>query len=120
MKTIKAIRNALESTKATSAWARGVKEYAMELLEEMDGDMEFYGSPADKKALLNGASDWNQYSWGGCSFIYDSDIAERLSTPSELKRTRNGERRPNAREEWLDIQARALYQAEWMILRIAK
>lgn len=30
---------------------------------------------------------------------------------SELKKTRHGERRPNSREEWLDTQARALYQA---------
>lgn len=32
-------------------------------------------------------------------------------------RTKNGERRPNAREEWLDTQARALRQASTRILR---
>lgn len=64
-----------------------------------------------EKALLNGADDWNAYSWGGCALCYDGDIAERLCSPSELKKTRNGERRPNSREEWLDVQARALYQA---------
>ena len=42
----------------------------------------------DKKDLLNGASDWNQYSWGGCSLIYNSDIAERVCSPSKLKRQR--------------------------------
>lgn len=51
------------------------------------------------------------YNWGGSSLIYDADIAGRLCCPSELKKTRNGERRPNSREEWLDVQARALYQA---------
>nr|DAP26633.1 MAG TPA: hypothetical protein [Bacteriophage sp.] len=61
--------------------------------------------------MLNGAQDWEQYSWGGSALIYDYDIAERLCCPSELKKTRNGERRPNSREEWLDVQARALYQA---------
>ena len=61
--------------------------------------------------MLNGAKDWNQYSWGALSLIYDCDIAERLSAPSELKKTRGGERRPNSREEWLDVQARALQQA---------
>jgi len=61
--------------------------------------------------MLNGAQNWYQYSWGGCSLIYDRDIAERLCTPSELKRTKNGERRPNQNEEWLDVQARALRQA---------
>ena len=65
-------------------------EYALELLEDFPEDQEFYASPADKKALLNGADDWSQYSWGGCSLIYDGDIAERLCTPSELKKTRHG------------------------------
>lgn len=74
-------------------------------------------TPADfSRALLNGASDWSAYSWGGCSLIYNGDIAARLCAarlccPSELKKTREGERRPNSREEWLDVQARALSQA---------
>ena len=54
------------------------------------------------------ADDWSAYSWGGCSLIYNGDIAARLCCPSELARTRNGDRRPNSREEWLDTQARAL------------
>lgn len=61
--------------------------------------------------MLNGAQDWGQYSWGGSALIYDGDIAEHLCCPSELKKNRHGERRPNSREEWLDVQARALYQA---------
>ena len=70
-----------------------------------------------KKALLNGADSWDQYSWGGCALIYNWEIAERLCNPSELKKTRGGERRPNSREEWLDVQARALYQASRMIYK---
>ena len=62
-------------------------------------------------AALNGARNWSDYSWGGSAFVYDRDIAAALCTPSELRRTRNGERRPNSREEWLDVQARALHQA---------
>jgi hypothetical protein len=120
MKTIKELRIAIENEPARSAWSKGVKEYALELIEEMNDSTEFYASPADKKDLLNGASDWNQYSWGGCSYIYDSDIAERLCSPSELKKTKNGERKPNANEEWLDAQARALSQAAHMICRLAK
>jgi hypothetical protein len=61
--------------------------------------------------LLNGADDWKAYSWGGGALIYDSDIAEALCTPSELKKTKNGQRRPNKNEERLDTQARALWQA---------
>ena len=118
MKTIKELRQAIENEKTRSAWDKGKKAYALELLEEFPEDQEFYASPADKKALLNGAADWSQYSWGGSSLIYNSDIAERLCNPSELKKTRNGERRPNSREEWLDTQARALYQASNRVSRI--
>ena len=70
-----------------------------------------------EKALLNGASSWQQYSDGGCALIYDADIAKILCTPTELKRTRNGELMPNSRENWLDVQASALFQAYRMIRR---
>lgn len=42
---------------------------------------------------------------------YDADIAARVCTPSELKRKHGGAYEPNSRETWLDVQARALYQA---------
>lgn len=104
---------AIETTKARSAWSKGVKLYAIELVEYMTESelLEGVNDNMRRKALLNGADNWNQYSWDGCSLIYDRQIAERLCTPSELKKTRNGERRPNSHEEWLDTQARALYQA---------
>lgn len=120
MKTIKELKQTIEAQPARSAWDKAVKVYAYELIEEMDDNKEFYGSPADKKELLNGASGWNEYSWGGCSLIYDADIAERTCSPSELKKVNNGERRPNSNEEWLDVQARALFQAEHMIIRLSK
>lgn len=108
---------------ARSAWERGVREYAEELLEQLDeaisGGYFFADDLAAplmvKKALLNGADSWSQYSWGGSALIYDGDIAERLCCPSELKRTNYGERRPNSREEWLDTQARALGQAAYKV-----
>ena len=128
MKTINELREAINQKKARSAWDKGVREYALELVETLEeGIRGGYFDEKDmqsrnllKKQLLNGASDWTEYSYGGCSLIYDCDIAERLCTPSELKKTRNGERRPNAREEWLDTQARALNQAAMMIVRLAK
>jgi len=120
MKTVAELRTAIENEKTRSAWSKGVKVYALELIEEWDDNREVYASPADRKDLFNGADSWDQYSWGGCSLIYDSDIAERLCSPSELKKTRNGERRPNSREEWLDVQSRALYQAARMICRLAR
>ena len=122
-KTIKAAEEIINARKCRSAWDRGVKEYAVELLEELDNAISggwFYEEDLAAvklvdRALLNGADSWKEYSWGGCSFIYDRDIAERLCNPSELKRTRNGERRPNSREEWLDTQARALFQAALIV-----
>ena len=117
--TVKEIRNYLIETKNRSAWKKGVTAYALELLDDLEEQIkggylteEIFDSPKLlDKAMLNGAQSWNQYSWGGCSLIYNKDIAERLCSPSELKRTKNGERRPNSSEEWLDIQTRALNQA---------
>ena len=114
--TLEAIKKAIEEEKTRSAWSRGVKEYALEMIEELQERSEYEGQePEDlttlKNYLLNGADSWSQASWGGSYLIYDGDIAERLCTPSELKQTRNGERRPNSQEEWLDVQARALNQA---------
>ena len=120
MKTINQLREAINQAPARSAWSRGVKEYALELIEELPDEQEFYGSPADMKSLLNGAQDWQEYSEGGNSLIYDTDIAERLCNPTEYKRTREGDNPPNSRENWIDVQARALYQAAALILRLAK
>lgn len=120
MRTIEQLREAIKNSPARSAWGKGVKLYALDLIKEMPDTREFYGSPADKKDLLNGADDWQQYSEGGCSLIYDGDIAERLCNPSEYKRAKGGERQPNARESWMDAQARALYQAARLICRLAK
>lgn len=127
MKSINQIRIMIENAKPRSAWNKGVQLYAFELLADLEIAInDGYFSPdslEDPKALeaqlLNGARDWDQFSWGGGSFVYDAAIAERLCTPSELKKTRGGERRPNAREEWLDTQARALRQAARHIIRAA-
>lgn len=113
----------LEARKDRSAWDKGVTLYAVELVEELEERAAYEGrNPETGKEcrdwMLNGAADWSQYSWGGSSLIYDTDIAERLCTPSELKKTRNGERRPNSREEWLDTQARALFQACNRVVRL--
>ena len=122
------IYESIENEKQRSAWDKGVTLYALELVEQLDEAIESgYFSVENiaisaelEQALLNGAANWNQYSWGGNSLIYDSDIAERLCTPSELKKTRQGDRRPNSREEWLDTQARALHQACKRVKRHAR
>lgn len=119
MKNYEIIKKNLEERKDRSAWNKGVTVYALELLDEVEESGKEPETGAELKALaLNGASDWNQYSWGGSSLIYDKDIAQRLCTPSELKKTRDGEKRPNSYEEWLDVQARALKQAFSRLLTV--
>lgn len=125
MTNIEKLYQSIESEKQRSAWEKGVTKYALELVEQLGEqinggyfeELDLTESKKVRAALLNGAADWSQYSWGGCSLIYNSDIAERLCNPSELKKTRNGERRPNSREEWLDTQARALFQAANRVCR---
>ena len=108
-----ALQKRIEATPARSAWSKGVKNAAIDLLDNLDG-LEI-----TEANLLNGARTWLEYSEGGCALIYDADIAEAYCTPSELKRCNGGENAPNARESWIQLQARALYQASRLILENA-
>lgn len=103
----------IEARKDRSAWDKGVNAYALDLLDNLaDLTPDDLATPeAVRRALLNGADTWERYSYGGCSLIYDCDIAARLCTPSELRRCKGGDLNPNSREIWLDVQARALFQA---------
>jgi hypothetical protein len=121
------IRTAIEAAPARSAWSKGVKEYAEELVEELreaaeGGYIEAWELSNRKlfeRAMLNGADSWSQYSEGGCSLCYDGQIAERLCAPWELRKTDNGRKDPNSQERWIDVQSRALYQAAQLVLRAA-
>lgn len=117
-----AVLNDCNEKPERSAWGRGVQAYAVEIAETL-ADRAHEVEPtraAIEHIALNGARDWSQYSWGGCSLVYDEDIARLLCPPSTLKRKRNGALPPNSSEEWLDVQARALTQAFWRVLRIAR
>lgn len=122
-KLIEELTTDLEKLPARSAWSKGVKEYTDDFISGLRSD--HMGETIDannfktwEKLLLNGASDWSQYSYGACSLVYNQDIAKRLCTPSELKRSRNGELEPNSQENWLDVQAKALYQAMRQFYRL--
>lgn len=110
----KAIMDALEKEKARSAWNRGVVRYAMELMNDVDG------KEVTEKNLLGGVDNWKEYSYRGRALISDVDICRRLCTPSEIKKTKDGERRPNKQETWMDTQTRALYQAYMLIMKIKR
>ena len=101
------------ATKAISAWSKAVKAYALELMDNLEGDFT-------QAKLLNGAENWKAYSSGGCALIYDEDIAERLCSPSAFKRSNLGANPPNKDESWLDCQARALSQASRLAAKCAR
>lgn len=118
MKTLDII-NQIKKQNPRGVWANAVKDDALELLREIELDeTDLSNSHTLEKALLGGAENWKQYSWGGCALCYNKDIALHYCTPSELKKTDYGNRRPNKEEEWLDLQARALFQASELIKQV--
>lgn len=105
------IRKVIESLPAErSAWRRGVRQYAMDLIEDLP-DFQDLNPENCRGVLLNGAGSWKEWAYGGCGLVYDCYIAERLCTPSELRKKRGGELEPSSHESWLDVEARAVGQA---------
>lgn len=104
----------IESLSPRSAWRKGVQSYALEMVESAEIELTRENA---RETLLNGARNWKEASQGGCFDIYDFDIAERLCSPSGLKRKKGGDLQPNSHETWLDVQARALNQACILIVR---
>lgn len=134
------IRFELNAQKPRSQWRRGVRRYALDLCENLkesgDGDLSFVdrvfcglAKPEIKNWAVLIADAAKEYS-NGSSLIYARDIAERLCTYSEIKRATRKDApkphvvylkdRPNARESWIDIQSRAIYQAFFAIQDVAK
>ena len=123
---IKELIKKLENQKPRSKWDKGVVNYSIMILEKIQDDHDHINGDISfrelETLLLNGAESWVKYSWGGNALINNEDIAQMLATPFELKKTCNGKKRPNRREEWLDTQARALLQAVnkiWWIVKCA-
>lgn len=57
MKTINKLREAINLEQPRSAWDKGVKEYALELLENLVPNMKYNSMDYLKADMLNGASD---------------------------------------------------------------
>ena len=105
-----AVLAALEAKKPRTAWNRGVLAYAIDMVAEL-GDR-----PLTEKNLLGGAENWKKWSRGGFGLVYDHAIARRLCPPSVLKRKKDGELPPNGKEDWIDVETRAVSQA-WRLVR---
>lgn len=113
--------------KSKSKWTRGVQTAAGELLEKLKETGQTHAPTAEElwerliapdavpRSAQNRAHAFALlWSMGGCALICDEDIAERYSTPSEIRRLRRADgslRQPNREETWLELQARALHQA---------
>jgi len=120
-KTPKQIRTGLiNNTKTNSKRKKGVLAYALDITQDI-GDNYWRENKLNEKERyqlsLNWAKNRKEYSRWWLSLIYNRDIANRLATPSEIKKTKNGQLKPNKEEERLDTQARALYQAEQLIAK---
>ena len=107
-----------------SAWKRGIAQYAVWMVDRLidiececgTENFKFASGHCDhvanmKTLLFNGAKDWKEASYSGMWDIMDCEIAHTLCTRSEFEKCRHGWKAPNKYETWLDVQARALYQA---------
>lgn len=113
----KEIIGKLESLKTPrSAWGKGVLHYAYFIMSKFEWETEI----ESENDLLNGAKDWKHASYSACFYVNNEVIALTLCNKSELRQTNYGKRRPNRNETWLDVQARALFQASQLILSIIK
>lgn len=120
-KNIQAVSNEVMSNKTRSAWSKGVKAYALDILANFEEWQKFNESEGlecpelDERTALNGASNWSSWAYGGCGLVYDAYIAERLCTPLELRKLDGGAKVPAGAATWCDIEARAARQAWQMI-----
>ena len=125
---INELRNKLEEEQkhARGTYQKAIYQYAFELCDNIADN---YITTADelehlenitnlKERALNGASDWRQYSWGGCSLCYNYDILRRLFCLSIVKKYENADVVRGC--HLLDYQADALAKAFGKIRFIIK
>ncbi|WP_428060235.1 hypothetical protein [Candidatus Avelusimicrobium stercoris] len=113
------ILNNLEKLTPRSAWNQAVLSDAVDLVQNLNCSEVPNSWEALRALLLNGARNWQEYSYGGCALVYDEDIARHYCTNAELRKVTRADGtisdRANAAETWLDVQARALSQAAILI-----
>ena len=119
-KTWAQVLEQIKQHKARSAFDKGVRRFAIDLVESAIERHHFKMSDfadSDEKLFLNGAKDWKQYVDGACGLFACSDIAEALCSPSELKRVKGGLLSPSRNESWIDVAARAYRLAYETLIR---
>lgn len=116
---IEELKNKLneEQKKARGAYNKAIYQYIFELVDNIADN---YITTADelehlenitnlKERALNGAENWTQYSWGGCSLCYNYDILKRLFCKSIVEKYKNADTVRG--RHLLDYQASALSRA---------
>lgn len=111
MLKIDTIIEAIEKTKTSTQWNKGVKEYAIGILKFYQRAINSNALPPLEileRTLLIGAKDWQAYSNSGRALVSTYEIAYRLFTPGEIK---------NLTESWNDLaaQTKALKEAYQLI-----
>lgn len=129
----------VEDEKVRGKFAQGVKEYALEMLTRESIDPSEDADTLNAGTLLNHVggnmmkigmfhscqveSLCHECSWGGNFEIYSEDIANKLCSKSCVQRKMRKDgalAKPNAREDWRDLQARAVRYALVKIQRLAR
>lgn len=110
---IKELEKKIKQERPRSNWGKGVKNYCFELINNIKDNYKFNNEDLKKlnfkqleELALNGAGSWVQYSWGGCSLVYNYDILKNLFSPSIIKKYQNSDTIKGF--HLLDWQARAL------------
>ena len=118
------ILNKLEKLTPRRAWNQAVLSDAVDLVQNLNCSELPNSWEALRALLLNGARNWQEYSYGGCALVYDEDIARHYCTNAELRKVTRADGtisdRANAAETWLDVQARALSQSAILIRESAR
>lgn len=112
-----------ETERKRGQWNKATAYYADFLLDSYIEICKWYADQNEAipalslDTVLNGASGWHQYSYGGCALVYNGDIAKVVFTPAQFAKWEQG--RKVTAEPLLDIQARAL-AAGWRVLKSAQ
>lgn len=116
---IEQLKNKLEEEQkhAKGIYQKAICQYAFELVDNIADN--YITTPEElghlenitnlKERALNGATNWSQYSWSGCSLCYNYDILERLFCKSIVKKYENADSVRG--RHLLDYQAAALSRA---------
>lgn len=137
--TIAELTKKVEDEKVRGKFAQGVKDYALEMLTREYIDPSEDADTLSAGTLLNHVggnmlkigifsscqveSLCHERSWGGNFEIYNEDIANKLCSKSCVQRKMRKDgtlAKPNALEDWLDLQARAVRCALIKIQRLAR